>query len=76
MTLSNSVLVVSPSSDVDASEGQVIIQDSLKELLELVPAVPRLHRLNALLREHQWEEGHEEEDENFSAVGSFTTSYL
>ena len=76
MTLSNSVLVVSPSSDVDASEGQVIIQGSLKELLELVPTVPRLHRLNALLREHQWEEGHEEEDENFSAVGSFTTSYL
>ncbi|KAI0256129.1 sister chromatid cohesion protein Dcc1 [Lactifluus subvellereus] len=68
VTLSNSVLVVSPSPDLDASEGQVVIQDSLKELLELVPAVPRLHRLGALLREHQWEEGHEEEDENFTGA--------
>jgi sister chromatid cohesion protein DCC1 len=69
VTLSNSVLVVSPCPDVGASEHRVVVQDSLNELLELVPAIPRLHRLNALLKEHQWEEGHEEEDDNFNTVG-------
>ena len=70
VTLSNSVLVVSPHPDVDGSEDKVVIQDSLKELLELVPAVPKLHRMNVLLKEHMWEEGQEEEeDESFSAVG-------
>jgi sister chromatid cohesion protein DCC1 len=69
VTLSNAVLVVSP--DVDVSEDQVVIQDSLNELLELVPAVPKLHRMNILLKEHVWEEGQEEEeDESFSAVGT------
>lgn len=74
VTLSNSVLVVSPHPDVDGSEDQVVIQDSLKELLELVPAVPKLHRMNVLLKEHVWEEGQEEEeeeDESFSAVGTW-----
>ena len=70
VTLSNAVLVVSPP-DVDGSKDQVVIQDSLSELLELVPAVPKLHRMNVLLKEHVWEEGQEEEeDESFSAVGT------
>lgn len=69
VTLSNAVLVVSP--DVDGSEDQVVIQDSLNELLELVPTVPKLHRMNILLKEHVWEEGQEEEeDESSSAVGT------
>jgi sister chromatid cohesion protein DCC1 len=70
VTLSNSVLVVAPCPDnVDSSEHQVVVQDSLNELLELVPAVPRLHRLNTLLKEHRWEEGHEEEEDNYNTVG-------
>lgn len=72
MILSNSVLVVCPHPDADGnSDHQVVIQDSLNELLELVPTVPRLHRLNALLKGHEWEEGHEEEDENFGEVSFF-----
>ena len=72
VTLSNSVLLVSPSPhDMDGSENQVVIQDSLNELLELVPAVPKLHRMNVLLKEHEWEEGHEEEEEEgFRAVST------
>ncbi len=73
VALSNSVLVVSPGPHIDGSEDQVVIQDSLNELLELVPAVPKLHRMNALLKEHEWEEGQEEEeDESFRvrAVGT------
>jgi sister chromatid cohesion protein DCC1 len=72
VTLSNSVLVVSPVPHIDGGEDQVVIQDSLNELLELVPAVPKLHRMNVMLQEHEWEEGHEdEEDECFRAVGTW-----
>jgi sister chromatid cohesion protein DCC1 len=74
VTLSNSVFVVCPSPDVGASDKQVVIQDSLNELLELVPAVPKLHRMNVLLKEHEWEEGHEEDDESFSKVGPLDVS--
>jgi sister chromatid cohesion protein DCC1 len=70
VTLSNSVLLVSPGPHVDGSESQVVIQDSLNELLELVPAVPKLHRMNALLKEHEWEEGQDEEDESFGVVST------
>jgi sister chromatid cohesion protein DCC1 len=77
VTLSNSVLLMSPSPHIDGSENQVVIQDSLKELLELVPAVPKLHRMNALLKEHEWEEGHDEDegDESFRAVSTRDRSY-
>jgi sister chromatid cohesion protein DCC1 len=77
VTLSNSVLLVSPSPHIDGSENQVVIQDSLNELLELVTAVPKLHRMNALLKEHEWEEGHEDDDDDgsFRAVSTRDRSY-
>ena len=71
VTLSNSVLVLSPTPHIDGSEDQVVIQDSLNELLELVPAVPKLHRMNVLLQEHVWEEGHED----FRAVRHLARSH-
>ena len=46
-----------PSPHIDGNENQVVIQYSLNELLEIVPAVPRLHRMNVLRKEHDWEEG-------------------
>ena len=70
VTLSNSFLLLSPSPQIDGSEKRVVIQDSLNELLELVPAVLKLHLLNVLLKEHEWEEGHEEEDESFRPVST------
>ena len=78
LTLSNSVLLVSPSPHIDGSENQVVSQDSLNELLELVPAVPKLHRINVLLKEHEWEEGHEDGDDNdesYRAVSTGDRSY-
>jgi hypothetical protein len=72
VTLSNSVFSVSPSPHTDGSEEKVMIQDSLNEPLKLVLAVPKLHRMNALLKEHEWEEGQEvEKDESFRAVSTF-----
>jgi Sister chromatid cohesion protein Dcc1 len=68
VTLLNSVLLVYFGPQIDGSENQAVIQDSLNELLKIVPAVPKLHRLNVLLKEHEWEEGYEEEDESFRPV--------
>ena len=73
LTLSTSVLLVSPSPHVDGSENQVVIQDSLSELLELVPAVPKLHRMNVLLKEHEWEEGHEDDDDDAESFRPVST---
>ncbi|KAI0305572.1 sister chromatid cohesion protein Dcc1 [Multifurca ochricompacta] len=68
VALSNSVLVMSPSPNPNRSKDQVVIQDSLNELLELVPTIPKLHRFKALLKEYIWEEGQEEEDDNLGVT--------
>jgi len=68
--LSNTVLVVTPVPDVCASdfaEDVLIIRDQLNEIIELVPAVPKLHKLAAVIRDRQYGEGQEddmEQDEN------------
>lgn len=42
-----------------------MIRDELREILELVPCVPRLQRLNVLLKGREYDEGQDEgEDEN------------
>lgn len=60
--------------DVDGDEmhreaDAIVIQESLNEVLELVPSVPRLHRLRGLLRGMEWEEGHEDEEYDESDDG-------
>ncbi|KAI0356391.1 hypothetical protein OH77DRAFT_1589352 [Trametes cingulata] len=68
VVLSNSVLVVTrdpadaDADDVDAPVEDIVIRDQLSEVIELVPSVPRLHRLNAHLRGREYDEGHEDED--------------
>jgi sister chromatid cohesion protein DCC1 len=58
VTLSNTVLVVTPSrSDPD---GTIHIRDQLHEVLELVPVVPKLHKLSVLLRDMEYDEGDED----------------
>ncbi|KAA1476803.1 hypothetical protein DENSPDRAFT_807700 [Dentipellis sp. KUC8613] len=49
----------SASSDAHA----VVIRESLGEILELQPTVPRLQRLRGLLRGMEWGEGADEDDE-------------
>ncbi|KAI0051203.1 hypothetical protein FA95DRAFT_1485775 [Auriscalpium vulgare] len=66
VVLSNSVLVIAPVGSEDAGEAgdsNVSIQESLHEILELVPAVPKLHRLTGLLRGLEWDDGNEVEVE-------------
>ena len=72
VVLSNSVLVVTPdpttpNEDEDAGDSEdsvqeVFIRDQLHEVVELVPCVPRLHKLNGLLRGREYDEGHDDED--------------
>ncbi|EIW62603.1 uncharacterized protein TRAVEDRAFT_112797 [Trametes versicolor FP-101664 SS1] len=67
IVLSNSVLVVTrdpedaeAEADNDKERVDVVIRDQLCEILELIPSVPRLHKLNGLLRGREYDEGHED----------------
>lgn len=63
VVLSNSVLVVTrPLSSSSATE-DIVIRDQLHEVLEAVPCLPKLQRLDGLLRGREYDEGHEEDDE-------------
>ena len=72
VVLSNSVLVVTPdpsAPEADAEQEadgedpaqEVYIRDQLHEIIELVPSVPRLHKLNGLLRGREYDDGQEDE---------------
>ncbi|KAJ7590906.1 sister chromatid cohesion protein Dcc1 [Mycena floridula] len=63
--LSNSVLVVAPG---DFADDGVVICDQVNEILELAPAVPKLHQLATLLRGREYTEADEnmEQDDNDS----------
>ena len=67
VVLSNSICVVTPdlslsSAEEDEPVEEVFIRDQLGEVTELVPSVPRLHKLTSLLRGREYDEGHEDED--------------
>ena len=64
VVLSNAVLVVTPSGSNEASvpAPDAVIRDQLHEIYELIPSVPKLHKLNGLLRGHEYNEGQEDED--------------
>jgi hypothetical protein len=67
VVLSNSVLVVTrppdPADGTAVVEGDtLVIRDQVKEILELVPSVPRLHKLGTLLRGLEYDEGQEDVD--------------
>ena len=62
VVLSNTVLVVTSPADngpSSFSEETVVISDQVKEIIELVPAVPKLHKLTSLLRGRVYDENDE-----------------
>ncbi|KAF9222542.1 hypothetical protein BS17DRAFT_708355 [Gyrodon lividus] len=68
VVLSNTVLVLTPSrTDPDST---VHVRDQLHEVLELVPSVPKLHKLPVLLRGMEYDEG--DEDRRVSPIESST----
>ena len=73
--LSNTLLVVTPVPDDCASQfadDAVVIRDQLKEIIELTPSVPNLHKLSRVLKGRQYDEGLEEDDEDDSVVSRFS----
>jgi sister chromatid cohesion protein DCC1 len=63
VVLSNSVLVVtSPpnASSAEFSNDDVVIRDQVNEIMELTPSVPKLHKLAALLRGREYDEGEDD----------------
>lgn len=70
--LSNTFLVVTPVPDEHASkfvDDALTIRDQVQEVIELIPCVPKLHKLTTLLRERQYDDATEDErDEDEDAV--------
>lgn len=56
--LSNTLLVTTPSRT--NPEGTINVRDQLHEVLELVPSVPKLHKLSVLLKGMEYDEGDED----------------
>ena len=52
----------SGSDDPSIPAPDAVIRDQLHEIYELIPSVPKLHKLNGLLRGHEYNEGQEDED--------------
>lgn len=64
VVLSNSVLVVTPPVGASGNpDTDVVIQDTIHEVLELIPTLPRLQRLNGMLRGREYDEGHDEDED-------------
>lgn len=69
VVLSNCVLVLTPPSDtkvgeIAPSDADVVIRDQMHEVLEVVPTLPRLQKLEGLLRGREYDEGHERDEED------------
>lgn len=60
VSLSNSVLVVGPGEMQD----QIVIRDTSRELLQITPILPKVHKLVGLLRGREYDDGHEDLDED------------
>jgi sister chromatid cohesion protein DCC1 len=43
---------------------ELIVQDEVSQILELVPTVAKLHRLDAILKGCEYDEGHERDGED------------
>ena len=77
--LSNTLLVVTPVPDDCASQfadDAIVIRDQLKEIIELTPSVPKLHKLSRLLKDRQYDAGLEEDDEDSDNVVGFPATKL
>ncbi|KAH9910634.1 sister chromatid cohesion protein Dcc1 [Fomitopsis serialis] len=84
IVLSNSVIVATAGVGEDTSTDEtphstsVEVRDQLNEILELVPSVPRLHKLDVLLRGKEYDEGQEGDGDMYmdeSEVGKRKFTY-
>jgi sister chromatid cohesion protein DCC1 len=71
VVLSNSMLVVTRHPTQSASR-ILVIRDQLSEIVELVPSVPKLYKLESLLRGMEY--GEEQESGEMSSDGTSSAS--
>ncbi|KZT26783.1 hypothetical protein NEOLEDRAFT_1162040 [Neolentinus lepideus HHB14362 ss-1] len=62
VVLSNSVLVVTPPKPEQEQTDGIVIRDQLHDVIELVPSLPKLHKLKGVLRGTEYDETHEDEE--------------
>lgn len=67
ISVSNTFLIVTAQDSADASNDEdttqsIYIQSELSQILEIVPAVAKVERLRALLRDSQYDERTEDDD--------------
>ncbi|KAF8587983.1 hypothetical protein K439DRAFT_1336458 [Ramaria rubella] len=64
---SDSGMDLDAGGDTDAASGargpELIVRDEVSQILELVPSVPKLQRLEMLLKGCEYDEGHERDDD-------------
>ncbi|KAG6890540.1 hypothetical protein C0992_000800 [Termitomyces sp. T32_za158] len=78
VVLSNSILVVTPppdASSLDFADDAVVIRDQVTEVLELAPAVPKLHTLSALLRGKEFDGDQFDDDGNAETTDATKVTY-
>lgn len=64
VTHSNTFVVATGPSD--GSSSGLVVRDQVSQILELVPSVPKVHRLDGLLKGCEYDEGHEEDADDGS----------
>ena len=67
ISVSNTLLVVTAGESADASDDEdttqsIYVQSELSQILEIIPAVAKVERLRALLRDSQYDERIEDGD--------------
>jgi sister chromatid cohesion protein DCC1 len=55
------LVVTRPPGGEELDTDTIVIRDQVKEVLELMPSVPRLHKLGVLLKGMEYDEGQDEE---------------
>lgn len=60
VTLSNAYWILTAPQEGDA--GEVVIRDTVKQIIELSPSIPKTYRLGGMLKDQLYDEGSEEVD--------------
>lgn len=66
VVLSNSMVVATVGQADGSIPSVVVVRDQLHEIIELVPSIPRLHKLDTLLRGMEYDERSEDADELYA----------
>ncbi|KAI0720887.1 sister chromatid cohesion protein Dcc1 [Fomitopsis betulina] len=75
VVLSNSMVVATVGQADGSIPSVVVVRDQLHEIIELVPSIPRLHKLDTLLRGMEYDERSEDADELYADDPAVSRKY-